>query len=93
MRDNHKGMPEIIDAFIDDEERHTGVIAIEIDGEIKNFRFGVSLAGYHALKKILQLRPFEVMRLESLVNGSARVRRQVVHYKTNLRRFGKRSLH
>ena len=61
MRDNHKGMPEIVDAFIDDEERHAGVIAIEIDGEIKKFRFGVSLAGYHALKRILQLGPFEVM--------------------------------
>jgi hypothetical protein len=61
MRDNHKGMPEIVDAFIDENGLHTGVIAIEIDGEIRKFRFGVPLAGYHALKRILQLRPFEIM--------------------------------
>ena len=61
MRDNHKGMPEVVNAFIDENGLHTGVIAIEIDGEIRKFRFGVSLSGYHALKRILQLRPFEIM--------------------------------
>ena len=61
MRDNHKGMPEIIDAFIDEKEQYTGVVAIEINDEIRKFRFGVSPAGYRALKRVLQLRVFEVM--------------------------------
>jgi hypothetical protein len=61
MRDNHEGMPEIVDAFVDADGIHNGVVAIEIDGETKKFRFGVSLASYHALKRILQLRPFDAM--------------------------------
>ena len=61
MRDNHKGMPEIIDAFIDEKEQYTGVVAIEINDKVKKFRFGVSSAGYRALKSVLQTRAFEVM--------------------------------
>ncbi len=61
MRDNHKGMPEIVDTFVDADGIHNGIVAIEIDSEIKKFRFGVSLASYHALKRILQLRPFDTM--------------------------------
>jgi hypothetical protein len=60
MRDNHEGMPEILDAFQDNEQCF-GVIAIEIDGVTKKFRFGVSRKGYLTLKKILQLRPFDAM--------------------------------
>ena len=60
MRDNHEGMPEIVDAFKDDEQ-YFGVLAIEINGVSKKFRFGVSRQGYLTLKRVLQLRPFDMM--------------------------------
>ena len=60
MRDNHEGMPEIVDASKENEQ-HFGVFAVEIDGVRKKFRFGVTRQGYLTLKKILQLRPFEIM--------------------------------
>ncbi len=61
MRDNHKGMPEIVDAFIDEKEQYTGVVAIEINDQIQKFGFNVSPAGYRVLKRVLQLRPFDLM--------------------------------
>ena len=60
MRDNHKGMPEIVDAF-EKEGQFFGVIEIEVDGIYKKCQFGASAAGYRALRKIMQLRPFEIM--------------------------------
>ena len=60
MRDNHEGMPEIVHAFKDNEQ-YFGVFAIEINGTKRKFRFGASYKGYLTLKKILQLRPFEIM--------------------------------
>lgn len=58
MRDNHEGMPEIIDAFKDGDQ-YFGVVGIEIGVERRKFRFGVSQAGYLALKRVLQLHPFD----------------------------------
>jgi hypothetical protein len=60
MRDNHEGMPEIIDAIYRNE-RYFGIIAIEINSATKKFYFGVSQKSYWALKRILQLRPFDMM--------------------------------
>ncbi len=60
MRDNHERMPEIIDAF-EENGQYFGIIEVEIGGASKKFRFGVSQAGYRALKRVLQLRPFDVM--------------------------------
>ena len=60
MRDNHEGMPEIIDAFKENEQ-HFGVFAVEINGVRKKFSFGVTRKGYTTLKKVLQLRPFDMM--------------------------------
>ncbi len=60
MRDNHEGMPEILGAF-QDGEQYFGVIAIKLDGVLKKFCFGVSRKSYSTLKKILQLRPFDMM--------------------------------
>lgn len=60
MRDNHKGMPEILDTF-KEGEHYFGLISVEIDGIMKKFRFGVSRKGYLTLKNILQLRPFDTM--------------------------------
>jgi hypothetical protein len=60
MRDNHEGMPEIIDAFRENEQ-HFGVFSVEINGIKKKFCFGVTRQGYLTLKKVLQLRPFDTM--------------------------------
>lgn len=60
MRDNHKGMPEIIDAF-ERDKHYFAVLEIEIDGSYKKFQFGVLRPGYLALKRVLQLRPFDMM--------------------------------
>jgi hypothetical protein len=60
VRDNHEGMPEILDAF----ERGVqcfAVVAIERSAVIKQFEFGVSLDGYRALRKMFQIRPFDSM--------------------------------
>jgi hypothetical protein len=53
-------MPEIIDAF-EKEGQYFGIIGIKVDGVSKQFQFGVSLNGHRALRKILQLRPFDSM--------------------------------
>ena len=58
MRDNHQGMPEILDALTENEQ-HFGVFAVEIKGVRKKFLFGVTRKGYLTLKKVLQLRPFD----------------------------------
>lgn len=60
MRDNHDGMPEIVDAFKEGEE-YFGVFAVEIKGTAKKFRFGVTRLGYLTLKKALQICPFDMM--------------------------------
>ena len=60
MRDNHEGMPEIIDAFEKDGQ-YFGIVGIQVSSESKQFQFGISSDGYRALRKILQLRPFDTM--------------------------------
>ncbi len=60
MRDNHKGMPEIIGAF-EEYEQFFGVIRIEINGVAKKFKFGVMPTAYKTLRRVLQLRPFDMM--------------------------------
>lgn len=60
MRDNHEEMPEIIDAFKENDQ-YFGVFAIEINSVRKKFRFGVTREGYLTLKQVLQLRPFDMM--------------------------------
>jgi hypothetical protein len=60
MRDNNEGMPEIVDAFEKDGQ-YFGIVGIQVSSESKQFQFGISSNGYRALKKILQLRPFDRM--------------------------------
>lgn len=60
MRDNHEGMPEIIDAF-EKRGQYFGIVGIQVLSESKQFQFGISSDGYRALRKILQLRPFDTM--------------------------------
>jgi hypothetical protein len=58
MRDNHEGMPEIVDAQ-EKNGHYFGFVQLERAGERKCFRFGISLDGYSALRRALQLRPFD----------------------------------
>ena len=60
MRDNHEGMPEIVDAFEKDGQ-YFGIVGIQVSSESKQFQFGISSNGYRALRKIFQLRPFDTM--------------------------------
>jgi hypothetical protein len=60
MRDNHEGMPEIVDA-LEQSWSYFGLVQLERDGEQKRFRFGISRDGYSALRRALQLRPFDQM--------------------------------
>jgi hypothetical protein len=60
MRDNHEGMPEIIDAY-EKEGLYFGVVEITLGKICKQFQFGVSRDGYRALRRILQLRQFNAM--------------------------------
>jgi hypothetical protein len=56
MRDNHEGILEFIDAF----ERDEHYFAI-IEHQSRRLKFGVSRAGYRAIRKAMQLRPFDMM--------------------------------
>ena len=53
-------MPEIVDAF-EKEGQYFGIVGIEVLSEARQFQFGISSNGYRALRKILQLRPFDTM--------------------------------
>lgn len=59
MRDNHDGMPEIVNAF-ESDGHYFAVVEIEIEEVFKKFQFGVSREGYLALKRVLQLRPAQI---------------------------------
>lgn len=60
MRDNHNGMPELVDAF-ENNGQYFGVIAAVEDDKERRFRFGLSLQGYRSLRRVLQDRPFDLM--------------------------------
>src|SRR5438552_13933518 len=56
MRDNHEGMLEFIDVFESDEHYFAVV-----EHQSRKFKFGVSRAGYRAIRKAMQFRPFDMM--------------------------------
>ena len=58
MRDNHQGMPEILEVYNRDGLFY-GVIAITLSTERQQFEFGLPQADYKALKRILESRPFD----------------------------------
>lgn len=60
MRDNHEGLPEIIGA-VEESGHFFGLIQLERGGEQRRFRFATSRDGYLALRRALQLQPFEQM--------------------------------
>jgi hypothetical protein len=60
MRGKLDDMVEIVSAF--QEGAHSFVVvAINVDGARQKFRFGITDAGYGALRKVLQSRPFDQM--------------------------------
>lgn len=50
-------MPEIISAF-EASGHYFGIVAVEIEGRVKKFRFGLSYDSYRACKKLFQTRSF-----------------------------------
>lgn len=58
MRDNHEGLPEIIEAY-EREGNFFGVAQVILSDEIYAFEFSVDEAGYHSLQQIIQLHPFD----------------------------------
>jgi hypothetical protein len=60
MRDNHGGYPEIMSAY-EREGQYFGVVRIVLSDATPTLEFGVSAAGYAALKNILNTRPFDSM--------------------------------
>ncbi|MCY7283563.1 MAG: hypothetical protein LH679_08975 [Cyanobacteria bacterium CAN_BIN43] len=58
MRSNFDIPPEIIEAFEQDGQ-YFGLIQLERDEKQKRFRFQVDRKEYLALRRVLQLRPFD----------------------------------
>jgi hypothetical protein len=58
MRDNHEGLPEIINAYERDEHFFCSV-ALTLGAETKVFEIGINQESYKAVKRILSFRPFE----------------------------------
>jgi hypothetical protein len=58
MRDNHDGFPELRDAY-ERDGLYFGVVTIVVSNEKASFEFGVERAGYTAIKRIIQARPFD----------------------------------
>jgi hypothetical protein len=58
MRDNHKELLELLNAF-EEDGCFFGLIELRNDNQKQCFQFGVSHEGYVCLRSVLQLRPFE----------------------------------
>lgn len=77
MRDNHKGLPEIIDAY-ERGEHYFCSVSITLVTETKVFEFGIDREAYKAVKQILSLRPFEQLSgIKYRYFFSPKVRRQL----------------
>src|ERR1051326_9162899 len=60
MRDNHDGLPEILDAT-EQNGHYFALVQLERDGREKRFQFGVSREGYSTLERVRQMRPYGQM--------------------------------
>ena len=60
MRDKHEGYPEIVNSY-EREGQYFGALRIIVADVTLTVEFGVSEAGYYALKHILNARPFDSM--------------------------------
>jgi len=57
MRDNRKGLPEIIDA-VERDGQYFGVAQVVLGEQPHAFEFGLDAQAFNALRKVFQLRPF-----------------------------------
>jgi hypothetical protein len=60
MRDNHEGLPEIINTYERDSLYYCS-ISIKIGSDTKTFEFGIDQESFKAIKRILGMQPFEKM--------------------------------
>ena len=60
MRDTARAYPEIVSAYERDGQ-YLGALRVIVDNATLLVEFGVSEAGYYALKRILDARPFDSM--------------------------------
>jgi hypothetical protein len=60
MRDNHEGLPEILNV-IERDGQYFSTLSVTILGMTRHIEFGIPLDGYRALKRITQTRPFDLM--------------------------------
>jgi hypothetical protein len=60
MRDNHEGLPEILDT-VERDGNYFGVVQIGSEENLVAFEFGIDSSGYRALRRVLQTKPFETL--------------------------------
>lgn len=57
MRENHKGLPEIISAFERDGQ-YFGIVSISLAGVAKKYEFGIDQNSYQSIKRLINLKPY-----------------------------------
>jgi hypothetical protein len=60
MRDNHDGYPEIVNAY-ERGGQYFGAVRLILKDGSPTLEFGVTEAGYIAIKRILSARPFDTL--------------------------------
>jgi hypothetical protein len=60
MRDNHRGLPELLDAFQQGDHWFCRV-KLELGNETAVFQFGIQREGYLALRRMFEMRPFDAL--------------------------------
>lgn len=58
MRDTHDHMPELI-ATINEGDQYFGIVRMERDGQVQDYRIGLHQDEYRAWRRVLTTRPFE----------------------------------
>ena len=57
MRDNHKGLPEIISAF-ERVGQYFGIVSIALAGVKKKYEFDIDQDSYLAMRRLVSMKPF-----------------------------------
>lgn len=60
MRDNHDGLPEILEP-VEEQGKYFANIALERDAVRRAFRFEVAFESFRVLQQVRQIRPFDLM--------------------------------
>ncbi len=58
MRDNHEQLPELLEAF-KENENHFGIVAISKNDKIYKYKIGIFEKEYRVRKKIKRHKPFD----------------------------------